>query len=105
MEIHNNKYFEEVKTFARSIGLIKQLEDKLNYLENYSDETAKCFLYKDFAPYSFQFTMTRQDKDGEDKYWFNGGLIFHGAHDNGGDGSFPTLTVSISPSTGWQIHT
>ena len=37
--------------------------------------------------------------------WFVGGLIFHGSHDNGGDGSFPTLAVSIEPTTGWQIHT
>ena len=36
---------------------------------------------------------------------FTGGLILHGAHDNGGDGSYPTLAVTLSPTVGWQVHT
>jgi len=37
--------------------------------------------------------------------WFNGGLIFHGPHDNGGDGGAPTFSVNLMPSHGWNIHT
>lgn len=38
-------------------------------------------------------------------FWFNGGLIFHGDHDGGGDGGMPTLSVCLQPTDGWAIHT
>lgn len=52
-------------------------------------------LYKDFAPYSFGFTAGGM----------NGGLIFHGSHDGGGNGGGPTFSVCLTPCDGWSIHT
>jgi hypothetical protein len=37
--------------------------------------------------------------------WFNGGLIYHGRHDGGGDGGAPTFSVNLTPQYGWSIHT
>lgn len=41
----------------------------------------------------------------DEKFWFNGGLIFHGPHDGGGNGGAPTFSVSLTPQDGWSIHT
>ncbi len=49
----------------------------------------------DGAPYSFVWSTNG---------WV-GGCIFHGAHDNGGDGSYPTLAVHVTGVHGWSIHT
>jgi hypothetical protein len=50
--------------------------------------------------------MHRRNKEtGSYDYWFNGGLIFHGAHDRGGDGGAPTYSVNLSPTDGWAVHT
>jgi hypothetical protein len=37
----------------------------------------------------------------------NGGFIFHGVHDGGGNGGAPTFSVELNPSTKphWSIHT
>ena len=40
-----------------------------------------------------------------DVFWFNGGLIFHGPHDNGGDGGAPTFSVNLGVGYGWAMHT
>lgn len=58
-------------------------------------------IYTDCAPYSFGFT--RYNPDGT--YAMNGGIIFHGKHDNGGDGSSPSYSVCLTPCNGWKIHT
>ena len=110
LKIDDDKYFEKVKEFAEKNGLLKQLEERLKYLDTYAEHNergkTKCLLFKDFAPYSFQFVIQKKDKNDNYKYWFNGGLIFHGFHDNSGDGSFPTLTVNLSSQkNGWSIHT
>jgi hypothetical protein len=47
----------------------------------------------------------RDPETGEYRRWFNGGLIFHGPHDNGGDGGAPTFSVSPIPASGWRVHT
>lgn len=54
-----------------------------------------------FAPLSFYFDRYDKDK----KFCGNGGIIFHGKHDNRGDGGAPTFSVCIEPCNGWQIHT
>lgn len=102
------EYLEEVRKFADKVGLREQLEEKLEYLGTYAEYLdTKCYLGKDFAPYSFSFTMMRRDKGSEEdyQYWFNGGCIFHGPHDNGGDGGAPTFSVNLNPHHGWSIHT
>lgn len=124
LQIQNQAYYDEVVAFAKKAGLYEppQGEDetkgyllpKLEYLRTYGGDPMKVrtTLYKDFAPHSFEFVIeklrTVNEPGGPREEWFrmfNGGLIFHGAHDNGGDGGAPTFSVSINPSTGWQIHT
>ena len=103
------EYLDEVKVIAEKIGKLDSLQEQLEYLDTYAchdDPTkTKCVLGKDFAPLSFSFTMQRRNKDGEYEYWFNGGCIFHGQHDNGGDGGAPTFSVNLEPTDGWSIHT
>ena len=109
LHIENQAHFEQVLAFADKVGLRHQLDEQLEFLGTYAQhdgrDRTRCRLFKDFAPYSFEFLM--EIRDGEDQYrrWFVGGLIFHGPHDNGGDGGFPTLAVSLTPTTGWSVHT
>jgi hypothetical protein len=58
----------------------------------------------DFAPLSFYFEKVVMI-DGEWKRDYNGGIIFHGSHDGGGDGGAPTFSVSLTPVDGWATHT
>lgn len=64
----------------------------------YGDEEVR--ISNDFAPRSFYFQLMNGDKCG-----MNGGIIYHGNHDNGGDGSSPTFSVNLTPTKGWSIHT
>jgi hypothetical protein len=103
--IENQEYHNSVLAYAEKIGMKQQLDGRLNYLDTYADGETCCHLGKDFAPYSYFFTMDKRQPDGSYKTWFSGGLIFHGKHDNGGDGSFPTLSVCLAHMDGWSIHT
>jgi hypothetical protein len=90
-----------------------KLDEALKYAETIKDDSLqKCLkrldydgveaeVMTDFAPLSFYFV--RYDKDR--KFRGNGGIIFHGKHDNGGDGGAPTFSVCLTPCNGWQIHT
>jgi len=73
--IRDKEYLEKVKEYAKRNDILKRLEDKLKYLENYSDHEIRCTLFKTFEKYSFEFNMEMK-KDGVWKPWFNGGLIF-----------------------------
>lgn len=123
---------EEARAHADKIGLRDQLEKQLKYLAEYAcqsdPERTRCLLYTDFAPMSFYFVMFKKKPtessqleagaypeghqrtrlmcpdDGYER-WFNGGLIFHGPHDNGGDGGAPTFSVNLTPQDGWSVHT
>ena len=65
-----------------------------------------CELYLDFAPLSFGFHVRCVRRDGSiQERGLVGGLIFHGSHDGFGSGSFPTLSVTLTPHDGWTIHT
>ena len=109
LDIQNQDHFDKVKKFAEETGRMSQLQEKLDYLDTYADHEreglTKCVLGYDWAPYSFSFLMMRKDKDGEFQPWFNGGLIFHGSHDRGGDGGAPTFSVNLNPMDGWSVHT
>lgn len=110
-----NGHLEAVRKFAERIGLFEQLDKQLKYLDTYGGdrEKSQCLLSKDFAPYSFTWLMRRkrsaeevaQDGRGHWVNWMNGGLIFHGPHDNHGDGGAPTYSVSLGNRDGWSIHT
>jgi len=107
-----NVKLEETLAFAKErkddslqkcIDRLKQVEK--NYKENGQDIDTQIFI--DFAPYSFYFCRVnyKNGRDYKPEYISNGGIIFHGKHDNGGDGSAPTFSVSLTPCNGWQIHT
>ena len=128
---HCNEYYDATCIWAREHGLYDgddpdawYLKRRLDYLDTYADHErkglTKCVLVKDLAPHSFEFSMYRRkrrpmgpDFEGgveelltdEWEFWFNGGLIFHGRHDGGGDGGAPTFAVNLNPGIGWSIHT
>ena len=109
LKIFCDEYLKEVRSIADKIGKRDNLEAKLEYLLRYAchenpDDT-RCMLYKDFAPLSFEFVMQKRQEDGSYKNWFNGGCIFHGEIDGFGSGSAPTLSVCLTPTDGWSIHT
>lgn len=104
LKIECADYLAEVETWAKENGCIDKLESRLDYLRNYggAPDFTECYLYKDFAPHSFEFVIER-----EGKRWFNGGLIYSGPGQPL-DGSFPALTVDLGPSGrehDWSIHT
>ena len=109
LDIHDKPNFELVLTFADKAGLREQLDANLRFLDEYAEHgdrgKSRCRLYPDGAPYSFGFVLERRLDDGEYEHWFTSGLIFHGSHDGGGSGSYPTLAVCLTPTNGWQIHT
>lgn len=118
LEIRNQEHFDEVEAFAKKAGKLESLHHKLSKLcyGDRSDEELTLYgkpakirvhLIPDFSKYSFVFTVEAQ-YEGRGEEWahqYNGGLIFHGPHDNGGDGSGPTYSVTMSPTDGWSIHT
>jgi hypothetical protein len=102
-------HLENVRDFARRMGLSEQLERQLSFLGNGRcwGNDSQCELRTDFAPHSFTFAhhiLPRASKSGKRAFVFNGGLIYQGP-DSPADGSFPSLTVSLSSGTGWFCHT
>lgn len=85
--------------------------DRLQMVENNMKQNRNAdidtHIYPDFAPYSFEFVRVeyKNGRDYKPEFLSNGGIIFHGKHDNGGDGSAPTFSVCLTPCNGWQIHT
>ncbi len=91
-------YFDEVVAFAQKAGRWTGplgLRENLLRLVRLARAGAKAVLYKDFAPYSFEFAAGG----------FQGGLIFHGSHDAGGSGAAPTFAVCLEAVDGWTLHT
>lgn len=92
------RQFEKIVAHAESLG--KEREQSLQRcVERLSALAANCNervqIYPDFAPYSFCWKAAGMF----------GGCIFHGSHDNGGDGGAPTFSVNINPQDGWSLHT
>lgn len=107
----NQEYFDKVKAFAERIGKLACLQEKLDYLANYacSEEApnnTRCRIYRDFAPGSFEFVMDKWNKTKQDYVpWFNGGLIYHGPQDGWDGAKGPTLSITLTPTDGWSVHT
>ncbi len=100
-EILNRRHLEEVVIFATKVGKLDSLIACFDRLQAIATNTkSKVRLTPDFAPHSFFFTLAR-----EESTVLVGGVIFHGKHDNGGDGGAPTYSVNLSPHDGWSIHT
>ena len=98
---------DEALAFANKINdnSLQGCLDRLKQVEeNYKEggDNIETDVTTDFAQYSFYFVRYRQNTPG---FISNGGIIFHGKHDNGGDGGAPTFSVNLTPTTGWAIHT
>jgi len=115
-----NGKLDEIFETAAKMGEreLMNLQNQILYLSGYAchgeDWKTRCDLYTDFAPLSFSFCMfVREAPEDEFKFWFNGGLIFHGNHDGWGDGGAPTFSVSLcglkdseqGMAGKWQVHT
>ncbi len=107
-----NGYLEKVRKFADetgqriefelALGKLCEREIKENVGNKMGSKNSEVELYPDFAPQSF-FWVWKDLTNGQ--IIMNGGLIYHGKHDNGGDGGAPTFSVSLTPQSGWSIHT
>ena len=99
---HTNGKLEEAIRFARKrmdTSLISNIQWKRR---RYGWEEQEVHLYEDFAPYSFYFTLMQK---GTERCNLNGGIIFHGKHDGGGNCGAPTYSVCLQPVDGWSTHT
>lgn len=91
---------EAIKRFASDNGLLENLNSKLEALKSKEKDGCVVNLHQVFAPHSLYFEVIK-----DNKLISNGGLIYHGIHDAGGNGSAPTFSVNLTPVKGWAIHT
>ena len=132
-EREDEAYYREVEKFAEKTGQLEQLRKQLWILHTYGEcgdprfegqrtldpltcegtEKSRAWLYRDFAPCSFDVRLERRVSEegesgtsGETRYepWMHLGLLYHGSHDGFGSGSAPTFAVSIESVQGWSIH-
>ena len=104
------------RAFAEALDVGENLQSRLDELATYAcqdqdgrinPELTKCYLMKaDIGLHSFHFKMHRLQPDGTYKFWFDGGLIYHGPGQPG-DGSAPAFSVEVGGPEGphWSIHT
>jgi hypothetical protein len=117
----HKEYFDAVVAFAkqrklyepeaRAVDGAQYLQDKLVYLGGYAGvENTECELYPD-SPHSFGFSLylVRNRNTGERlperRFWFSGGLLYHGPEDGFGSGAGPTHAVTLNATLGWSVHT
>jgi hypothetical protein len=99
------EFAEKMKLKNHFIGVLESL------CQNQPDKVA--FVYADFTYMGLVFGKYKNNmvwpihEANVTPIISNGGIIYHGPHDNGGDGGAPTFTVSINPSRKphWSIHT
>lgn len=81
--------------------LSESFHENLDRLAGFARGGSKVRIGLDFADLSFGFAVIRPDGS----CWLVGGLVYHGAHDRGGDGGAPTFAVCVQPIEGWTLHT
>jgi hypothetical protein len=94
------EFLQNILKFAERTKQEEQLLKQLERLADWAHEEGEVHLGWDFAPYSFSWGWIVNGQ-----CYINGGLIYHGAHDNGGDGGDPTFSVNLIQTNGWSIHT
>ena len=97
---HAKERYQEALAHAQTHPELKETWSRcMTTLENLSRNLkGKVELVKDFAPLSLTWGIMKES--GECVY--NGGLIYHG---DGLSHEYPVLTVTLDPSSGWQLHT
>jgi hypothetical protein len=94
---------QEIEAFAKETNRLENFKSNLQRLKEIAENRdADVYLYKDFAPLSLYFAISKHN--GRETV-LNGGLIFHGQHDGYGSGSAPSFSVTLTPTDGWAIHT
>ena len=99
---YTNGELNKIKAFAKENHLAREFVSTFSRFKAQSKRGFDIFLYPDFAPLSLYFERKKNNVfDG------NGGFIFHGQHDGGGNGGAPTFSVELNPDTKshWSIHT
>ena len=91
--------FQECREMSRNCA--NSLDRVITNLMCWHPHDCTAVISRDFHDQSFFF----QEIDHDGKRGICGGIIFHGRHDNGGDGSSPTFSVCLSPTDGYSIHT
>ena len=76
----------------------KSLKQCLHSLEKWQGIIT---IYSDYDPLSFCFQQTYFNG----QLGINGGIIFHGKRDGYGNGSAPTFSTCLQPTSGYSIHT
>lgn len=97
--------YDEVQKFLSELpedgehtaAIREEFAQRIKYLREYGGDRFRVELHSDWAPLSFSIVWFVRTKDGEWRFAFNGGLIWHG-------GSNDPLTVSLTPQW-WGIHT
>ncbi len=97
-----NGELDKIKAFAKEKHLVREFVSTFIRFKRYTKRGYEVFLYPDWAPMSLAFQLKYNGKND-----INGGFIFHGPHDGGGNGGAPTFSVELNPDTNphWGIHT
>ena len=99
------EHLRAARAYADAIGLRMQLETRLTYLDTFaSPKHTRCVLSPHPLPHSFSFVVELETQRGEWTPWFEGALVYHGAHDHYGAFVYPTLPVPAAKSIGWTIY-
>lgn len=100
IDVRNEKLLARIEE-CLAHPLAESFKENLERLAGFARGGGKVRIGLDFAPLSFGFAVVRADGS----CWIVGGLIYHGAHDHGGDGGGPTYAVNVQPVDGWTLHT
>ena len=97
-----NGRLTEIQAYATENNLEESFMKALSKLQRNSIEGCEVALYSDFAPLSMYFEISSNGK-----FLLNGSMIFHGPHDQYGNGGAPSFSVSLEKEavSWWQIYT
>ena len=115
-------FFNKSVDFAKAIEMFRSNEDYqsldhfgdvLDWFEGYAGGKCRTYLSMDMLPSGpdFGFHIVRVNEDtGEERVWFNGGLLFRGDSSaftaEQADPSRPLFSVSVSEQNeGWSVNT
>lgn len=112
LKAKDREYFVSVVREAKRLGgkSLESFKNTMRWIGHYRGNACCCTLYKDFAPLSFEFVMNVTDVNDPayergHKFWFNGGVIAHGANSNGCGMPELSVTLDTKPFVNWQVHT
>ena len=93
MTVKCEERLREAREYAATLG-DTSLQECLDRLESWERDGRTVHLYRDFAPYSFGFSLYGPDG----QLVMNGGLLYHGSPDR-------SCAVTFDREHLWQTHT